>query len=369
MMFISRLGRATVYPFASATQKCHLFLFLRSHLISTTSQPVSCLTDKCEFSQESPLKLFSKVRFNSIRPSKADSTIAFFRTHGFSDAQITKITTRVPAFLRCNPNKRILPKLQFLASKGASNSDILRIVTGYPELLLLGLKNGIVPAFDLINRFLSSDEKTMNCVISSPASMGHFYVSKNVKLLLDEGLTHSQIKRLFQCRPSVLASSTLWKTVAEVKKLGVDPSLMNFSVALMAKKAVAKSGWDAKVEACKTWGWSEEQFSDVFRKHPQIMLRSEKKIIAVMSFWVGKLGWDPSLLCVAPVIFGLSLEERIIPRALVVQYLLSKGLMKKDASLATPFFVTHKKFLERYVTRFEKHHSSQLLKLLHSKTC
>jgi mTERF domain-containing protein len=92
------------------------------------------------------------------------------------------------------------------------------------------------------------------------------------------------------------------------------------------------------------------------------MLRSPDKLNAVMSFWVDGLGWDPSVLLAKPVLFGFSIEKRLIPRASVVQYLLSKGLMKKYASLVTPFYLTDELFLQKYVNRFDEE-AYRLLKL------
>jgi mTERF domain-containing protein len=87
---------------------------------------------------------------------------------------------------------------------------------------------------------------------------------------------------------------------------------------------------------------------------------------AVMNFWVNHLGFDSLDLARAPGILQLSLEKRIIPRGLVVQFLNSKGLRQKDASIHTPFRVSEKLFLEKFVNRFAEH-SSDLLKLYEEK--
>jgi mTERF domain-containing protein len=92
------------------------------------------------------------------------------------------------------------------------------------------------------------------------------------------------------------------------------------------------------------------------------MLRSADKLNAVLRIWIEQFGWDPLVLLTAPDIFGFSIEKRLIPRAYVVQYLLSNGLMKKDASLVTPFYLTDKMFLQKYVNRFEEE-ACRLLKL------
>lgn len=149
----------------------------------------------------------------------------------------------------------------------------------------------------------------------------------------------------------------------EIKGLGFDTSKYNFCVALLAKRAISKSQWDAKVDALKSWGCSEEVIFEAFKRQPNFMLRSPDKLNAVMRFWVEELGWDPSLLLAAPDLFGFSIEKRFIPRASVVKDLLSNGLMKKDASLVTPFYLSDELFLQRYVKRFEDEEASRLLKL------
>ncbi|XLR08756.1 hypothetical protein S83_036694, partial [Arachis hypogaea] len=212
-------------------------------------------------------------------------------------------------------------------------------------------------------RFCPSDLKAIAYLSGCPSSIADVRVPQNVKLLLDEGLTKANIHHLLRTRPSVLSSADLKKTVEEVKQLGFDPSQCNFSVVLLAKKAVTKSQWDAKVDVLKKWGWSEQDFSEAFRRHPHFMLRSKDKLNAVMSFWISNLGWDSSAFRIRPCLFGYSLEKRLIPRAKVVKYLLSNGLMKKNASIITPFSLTEELFLKKCITCFEEKDRSRLLTL------
>ncbi|GAU11142.1 hypothetical protein TSUD_197660 [Trifolium subterraneum] len=170
----------------------------------------------------------------------------------------------------------------------------------------------------------------------------------NVKFLLDFGVTSSSIYRLLITRPSIICSTDLKKVLEEIKELGFGPSSYKFVTALLAKRVIAKSQWDAKIDALKSWGCSEDQIFNAFKKQPNIMLRSADKLNVVMHFWIKQLGWDPLLLLSAPDLFGFSIEKRLIPRASVVQYILSKGLMKKDASLITPFCLTDELFLQRF---------------------
>ncbi|XP_027338294.1 uncharacterized protein LOC113852255 [Abrus precatorius] len=171
----------------------------------------------------------------------------------------------------------------------------------------------------------------------------------NVKLLIDCGVSDSNIVMLLRKWPSIFSSIQLLKEVEEVKGLGFDPSKSSFSTALLAKHTVRNSHWDEKVDVFKSWGWSDETVLEAFRRQPNCMLASCDKINAMMGFWVGELGWDALALVKGTNFFGFSLQKRIIPRALIVRYLLAKGLIDKDASLFTPFIISEKMFLQKFV--------------------
>jgi mTERF domain-containing protein len=343
------------------TSKCHLLL-LQSHFLNpfsfSTTTPdsdqqtftISYLTNTCGLSPQDALKLSKRLRFKT--PQKPDSFITFFKNHGFSIHNIQSIILKDPELLVSNPIKSILPKFQFLASKGASPSDIVATVTRCPRFLRVSLDKHITPAFDLVRSFCPSDQKAIDSIIVCPTSISDSRLKPNVKFLIDYGVTGSNIYHLLRTRPSIICSTDLKNAVEEIKELGFDPSKGSFSVALLAKRATTKSQWDAKVDVLKSWGCSEDEILDAFKRHPNFMLRSPDKLNAVMSFWVDGLGWDPSVLLAKPVHFGFSIEKRLSPRGSIVKYLLSKGLLKERASLCTPFNLSDEDFQRRYVKRF-----------------
>ena len=158
--------------------------------------------------------------------------------------------------------------------------------------------------------------------------------------------------------------SVFEKAVLEVKDLGFKPDKTFFLVALHAKFSL-KSVWEKKINAYKKWGWSDEIIASAFLKYPWCMLASVEKIDAVMQFFVNHMGWESNVLAKYPILVMLSLEKRVIPRAFVLKFLESKGLIK-DAKSAAPFKASEDVFLKRYVNCFEEE-ASQLLKLYEEK--
>ncbi|WJX96140.1 hypothetical protein P8452_77383 [Trifolium repens] len=262
-------------------------------------------------------------------------------------------------------NNVFLPKFQFLLSKGISNSDLIHIVNANPKFLRRSLENHIIPNYECVKGLLQSDKKVIASV-KRFSFLCQNQLPNKVKLLLDNGVSYSNVARLFHWWPSILNSYDLLNTVEELKQLGFNSSTSAFSKAFLAKRTVTKAKWDEKVEIFKKWGWSDEHILQAFKKQPFCMLISPRKMDAVMNFWVNHLGFDSLDLARAPGIFQCSLEKRIIPRGLVVQFLISKGLRRKDAGLYTPFVVSEKFFVEKFVNGFAEH-SSDLLKLYEEK--
>jgi mTERF domain-containing protein, mitochondrial len=157
-----------------------------------------------------------------------------------------------------NPIKSILPKIQFLSSKGASPQDIVAAITRSPRFVRVNLHKHIIPAFEFVRSFCPSDQKAIHSIIACPTSISDPRMKPNVKFLLDFGLTASSIYRLLTSRPSIICTSDLKKALEEIKELGFQPSKYNFCVALLAKRAVTKSQWDAKFDVLKSWGCSED---------------------------------------------------------------------------------------------------------------
>jgi mTERF domain-containing protein len=227
------------------------------------------------------------------------------------------------------------------------------------------LNNRVIPLYKLVYRFLKSDQKAIAKIISIPSLLSSDYVIPNVNLMIDKGVCDSSIFRIFRTRPNIIfcRPRVLGEMVDELKNLGFDPSKAYFGDALLAKIGLSKSKWDEKIDAFKNWGWSEETILEAIRKQPKCMLVSIDKINKVMQFWVNDLGWDSSYLAKGPGVFLYCLEKRIIPRAMVVFCLQTKGLRCESASLLSPFYVSEKLFLDRYVFRFKEEETAHLLNL------
>lgn len=84
------------------------------------------------------------------------------------------------------------------------------------------------------------------------------------------------------------------------------------------------------------------------------MIMSQNKISRTIDFLVNKMGWESRKLISCPAVLFYSLENRIIPRCSVIKVLLSRGLIAKEVKPGTFLQPTETRFLEKFVTKYEK---------------
>ncbi|XVF82940.1 hypothetical protein PTKIN_Ptkin16aG0092000 [Pterospermum kingtungense] len=292
----------------------------------------SYLINSCGFSQKAALAVPKRVHFQA--PEKPDSVISFFEDHGFSQTQIRTLIKRIPELLTYDPQKNLLPKFQFFYGKGVSRPKLASILSSSPSLLQSSLDNRIIPSFNYFKDLTDCDDDKV-------------------------------IVAYKQCN-SVLANdfrSLITPNLAVLRECGVPESNI-LSKLLEHPRLFATSNVKFKRTVEEEWGWSNEEIALAFGKSPNFMRLSEHKIKAAMSFYVNKMGCKSSCIAKCPVLLGLSLHKRLIPRWSLLQVLLSKGLIKKEISLQGLFMCDEKKFLSRFVTPYE---DPYMLKLYEEK--
>ncbi|XP_059658804.1 uncharacterized protein LOC132305140 [Cornus florida] len=189
----------------------------------------------------------------------------------------------------------------------------------------------------------------------------------NIKALRESSVPESNIVTLLTNHPRVFISSTVRfkESVDEVKKMSFNPITVNFALAIRTLRQMSKSTWEKKVEVYKKWGLSEDEILVAFRKHTSCMMTSEDKIMMIMDFFVNKIGWESLIVVRVPKLLSLSLERRFIPRCLVYQILLSKGLIEKKFSF-TMLESPESQHLKKYEKKYDEE-APELLKLYQEK--
>ena len=329
---------------------------------------VSYLVNSCGLSPESALSVSRKTKFET--PERADSVLVLLRNYGCTDIHISKIVSKYPPLLTVDPQKTLLPKLEFFRSVGFSGPDIAGILSSNPNILKRGLESNLIPAYDFLRSVLMVNEnvarvwrKTDWITVQSVQNT----VTPNIAILKEIGVPMSNILFLITCHPTTvnLNREKFDTSVKKVIEMGFDPLKVTFLKAVVVIRGTDESIWKHKMEVYRQWGLTDDEIMSMFRLDPLCMRSSEKKIMSVMDFLVNKMGWKPAAVTRYPTVFLCSLEKKIIPWCSVVKVLQMKGLVKKDLSL--PFLSRNKKdFFNSFVAKYEQD-VPELLKLYQGK--
>ncbi|KAM7269886.1 hypothetical protein ACFE04_025383 [Oxalis oulophora] len=334
-------------------------LFQRHHFSSNSNQhsfAVSYL-EKCGLSPKSALSAAKYARFTTPERSP-DSVISFFTDQGFSISQLSKLLTVAPSLISCTDARKLyMPKIQFLKSKGFIQTELINMLTVNPLILQRSLQDFIIPHFDYLKALLGSDDKVVYVIKRHPPLFTKNRQSRlepNISILQKYGVTQSGILYLLFNQPRSLdrKPDQFEFLVEEIMKLGINPLRQTFVVAIIAKLSMSKLTWERKLDVYKKWGLSEEEMSLAFVKYPWCMAVSEEKLSKAMDIYVNKLGLESSIISKCPTMIGYSLKERVIPRSLVIQVLLSKGLIDKSIVTGDAFVCSEKLFLKKFVNNY-----------------
>ncbi|XP_075479495.1 uncharacterized protein LOC142520393 [Primulina tabacum] len=306
------------------------------------------------FSRERALRACEKIKFRGTEIP--ESIIAFFKKHGFSDAQISLVVRKSPVVFQLKPERNLLPKIQFFHSLGISVPDTAKIISSSRSVLVRSLESQIIPSFEFIKSFLKSNEDAIYVIKQCPSVLEmnvQSIMASNVASLLNAGVPEVKIASAFKTNPRLLVMSPdkLRMCTERIKEMGFDPCRANFLTGIYVMRKPTSSNWHRKMEVYKKWGYSEAQVLAAFRRFPWCMGASEDKINRALDYVINKM-CDPLVFHSVPQIVSLSLEKTIIPRCSVCQVLKSRGLLRQNTSWIGVLIISKKSFFEQFVLSF-----------------
>ncbi|CDP10723.1 unnamed protein product [Coffea canephora] len=252
--------------------------FSSSSIVKTSekrSTVVSYLINSCGLSPERAISASKYVNFKA--PENADSVVAFFKKHHFTDAQISTLIYGRPQILSANPDKTILPKLEFLQSVGFSSFDIPKLVCVSPRILHRSLRNRLIPVYNFLKNLLHSSEDVVVAVKQYPEVL-QLDIENTLmhKLILTKNAVMKSFLEYISSCSAVLCDHNRdsKKIVERIKRIGFNPQKRTFIEGVYLMASLATRTWKHKMEVYKRWGWSEEEGLAALMTYP-LEIRNE----------------------------------------------------------------------------------------------
>ncbi|KAK1359432.1 hypothetical protein POM88_043906 [Heracleum sosnowskyi] len=317
----------------------------------------SFLKKQCGLSGKSLIRASKHVNFDSSN-QRPHSVVNIFRIFGFPPSNITKIITRYPRILQCYPHKAIQPKLDFLLSILASQSDVVDTVTRNPFILERSLDNHLIPFVNQLKCLTGCYPSTAAFLKCNPVVLTKNNSESsmlNIKFLVTLGVPSSQILKVLKMygHASTTPHDRFRDVVLKIMDMGFDLSSSYFLHALRTLTFMEDSTWESKCVLLKSFGFSDQEILFMFKRLPQVMCFSEKAIIMKLEFFLNKLQWTTFRLSSNPGVLAYSLEKRTIPRCYVLQALVLKSSSNESYSLSTILSWSDRRFIEYFVTAYK----------------
>ncbi|XP_059632395.1 transcription termination factor MTERF6, chloroplastic/mitochondrial-like [Cornus florida] len=214
--------------------------------------------NSCGLSPKTAISASKRVNFKTLE--KPDSVLNFFKNHGLSKTQISDLIRKESELLLYDPNKTLLPKFDFFYSTGISRTDLAKVVSNCPSILRRSLKNQIILSFNLLKNLFHSDDKFMAAFKRFPGIIlfDHSAITfPNIEILRQHGVPDLSIVHLLTNQPRslmMLKPDRFNEVVEDVKKMGLNPSTLQFVRAVYALTSMSKSTLKRKMEVYEKWG-------------------------------------------------------------------------------------------------------------------
>ncbi|KAF3520294.1 hypothetical protein DY000_02063300 [Brassica cretica] len=347
---------------------------------------VSYLVDSLSLTKKLAESISKKVTFDDKR--HPDSVLNLFRSHGFTDSQISAIITDYPMLLTADAEKSIGPKLQLLLSRGASTSELTETISKVPRIL--SKDRSLSVYYDFVKEVIEADSKFGTLCLPKRGKQENKI--RNISALRELGMPQRMLfPLLISNRPHICGKERFQESLKKVVEMGFDPTTPRFLEALRIVMGMNNETVQEKVNVYKRLGFTAEDILVMFKRFPIFLALSEENIlnsvetflglgfsrdeIAMMvkrlpasigysgetvkkktEFVVKEMSWPLKAVALFPQVLGLSMEKRIVPRCNVIKALISKGLIKSELlpPLSSALVCTDQDFLKRYVRKHDE---------------
>ncbi|KAL6523723.1 hypothetical protein OROGR_017326 [Orobanche gracilis] len=354
---------SSIYSFSTASQN-------RTHtappnLNSKNSLLADYLTNSLKFPHNEAIAL--SKRFPPMDSNgKPEAVVGYLKSLGLSVIQLQSLIKRQASILLADVEKTLKPKVTFYEELGVHGPQLGILISKNSHLLSSSLDKRIKPSIAVIKKVLELHGSTKNnnyindlmfrilsrysWVIANDSRL-----QSNIIYLQSCGIVGSQLIMLLKTELRLFSSceKELNSLVTRAIEMGFVMGSRMLVYGILALYSNSVETFDRKFKLLQSFDFTRDECHKMFVKAPFLLKRSEATLRHGIEFLIGTLMLDKSVLVGRPILVGLSMEKRIIPRYKLIEMIKSMRLLRKEPRFTTVLLMTHKKLLENYVLRFD----------------
>lgn len=191
---------------------------------------------------------------------------------------------------------------------------------------------------------------------------GYYQCTKHLLPLESCGIVGDQVLILIKhSRLLTAPQSRIRNYVLQAEKLGFHQNSRMLVHALHTLCCLSHKTFRKKLDFIQRFGFSKDESLQMFKKVPNLLRVSEKKIKVGIKFFLDTVMLPKSALVTRPLILMYSMEDRVFPRFRVFQLLKSQNLCKKVPSFLYVLNLSEDTFLDKFIPKFKENAEALLI--------
>ncbi|CAK9178727.1 unnamed protein product, partial [Ilex paraguariensis] len=300
-------------------------------------------------------------RFSWIKTSeKPQSVVEFLKDVGLSNTHIRSSVHVTPQILVSDIEKTLKPKVEFFLELGISGSEFGKFISKNSSILTSSLDKKLKPCIVILKKILVNGDRNKDLIrvlwrgCWLTAKDPQTRLLSNVLYLESCGIAGSQLSMLLKRQPRlfIMRHCDLKNLVSKVLDMGFVLESRMLVHGLYTVSCMSSDRFMKKLHLFQSFGFSEIECMDMFRRTPGLLRTSEEKLKLGIQFFMNNMKFDKTVLVRNPTCLMHSMKERVIPRYRVLQIIASNRLLKKQPSFITLLMLPEVEFLEKFISRF-----------------
>ncbi|XP_059309016.1 uncharacterized protein LOC132060135 [Lycium ferocissimum] len=209
---------------------------------------------------------------------KPQLAVHFFKSIGFTDAQIHSAVSNAPQILLADVEKTLKPKIQVLQELGITGSDLGRLMSTKTNILTRSLDKILKPSIDVLNKVLINGihkgdwlRVLQRCdwvLHKSP----HLRLIPNISYLESVGIVGTQLSSLLKRQPYlfVVPESELKKLVSRLMDIGFSTDSRMLMHGLHTLGCICQESFSKKLLLFQSTGIFKNECMEMFRRAPAL---------------------------------------------------------------------------------------------------
>ncbi|XP_043687372.1 uncharacterized protein LOC122638575 [Telopea speciosissima] len=297
------------------------------------------------------------------------------RNYGCNDSEISKIFMSQPLLRKAKPGILQL-KLNVLHGLGFTSSDVVKLIRLRPRLLCCRIYSGIDERIEFLQSFFGSREVLFKAILKNPTLLKESlldHLKRCTAIYEGFGITRKDLIPLLISRPTLITRTKLDddEKLEYIRRTGVskDSKMYKHVVSLIAISRVETIR--EKFANLANFGFSEDEVVHFFGRSPAVLTLSVDKVQRNMTFILGTMKLDASMVLYYPFLLFGNLETVLKPRVLLLEKIKAMGLVPqiKGPAMMSALRMTELRFLKKFVNCHDKDVSKTLLAFYEQVKC